>query len=170
MDLGQAAVKADAIIQRTLAGIKPELRWNHGPSNDSRCTARNGESAPTGSVKRRIAIMTVVSAERRGSLLGVVERDWTARGYRITSVRTSTELPAIFASTPDNFQMRIAVGNAGQFFLSITTPCFPESPVPAPAPVPNTPHRAGGYPQPPDIHDHFWSSRDPLPAPSPSTP
>ncbi len=170
VNMRQAAEKADAVMQQTLSGVVPRLRWNHGPSNDRICTDFKNDATGTGRVRRRIAIMTVVSAERRGSLLGVVERDWKARGYRITSVDTDPDLPAIFASTPDGFQMRVAVGGRGQFFLSITTPCFTQSPVPAPAPGPNTPHRTGGYPQPPDIHDHFWSSRDPLPASSPSTP
>ncbi|WP_133243290.1 hypothetical protein [Streptomyces scopuliridis] len=162
MDMRRAAEEADVIMQRTLSGVKPELRWNHGPSNDKICTDVKNDSSGTGSVKRRIAIMTIVSKERRGNLLGVVERDWTARGYRITSVRASGEVPAIFAATPDDFRMRVAVGGGGQFFFSITTPCFAESAVPDPATEPNTPQRAGDYPQPPDVHDDFWSSKAPL--------
>lgn len=158
MNMQQAAIKADAIMRRTLSGIRPELRWNHGPSNDSICTGFEDESVRTGSVKRRIAVMTIVSKERRGSLLGVVERDWAARGYRITNVRASGENPAIYASTPDGFRIRVAVGGDGQFFFSVTTPCFAESPVSDPAVEPNTPQRAGEYPQRPDVHDDFWSS------------
>ncbi|MFD5113861.1 hypothetical protein ACFWNG_16340 [Streptomyces sp. NPDC058391] len=170
MDMQQAAAKADAIMQRTLSAIKPELRWNHGPSNDSICTDSKNDSLGTGSVKRRISVMTVVSKERRGSLLGVVERDWNARGYRITSVRASRELPAVYASTPDDFRIRVAVGGGGQFFFSITTPCFTESAVSDPATEPNTPQREGDYPQRPDVHDDFWSSGAPLSASSSSAP
>ncbi|WP_327235846.1 hypothetical protein OG349_19685 [Streptomyces sp. NBC_01317] len=170
VNMKQAAEKADAIMQQTLSGVTPELRWNHGPSNDHICTDFKNDSLGSGSVRRRIAVMTVVSTERRGSLLGVVERNWKARGYKITSVDADVDLPAIYAATDEGFKMSVAVGGQGQFFLSITTPCFTQSPVPAPAPEPNTPHRTGGYPQPPDVHDHFWSSRDPLPASSPSTP
>ncbi|MFE2499673.1 hypothetical protein ACFXKX_06560 [Streptomyces scopuliridis] len=168
MDMRRAAEEADVIMQRTLSGVKPELRWNHGPSNDKICTDVKNDSSGTGSVKRRIAIMTIVSKERRGNLLGVVERDWTARGYRITSVRASGEVPAIYAATPDDFRMRVAVGGQGQFFFSITTPCFAESAVSDPVTEPNTPQRAGDYPQPPDVHDDFWSSRAPLPTSSSS--
>ncbi|MFD7226482.1 hypothetical protein ACFV9P_36590 [Streptomyces sp. NPDC059892] len=168
MDMRRAAEEADAIMQRTLSGVKPELRWNHGPSNDKSCVNGNNDSSGTGSVKRRIAIMTVVSKERRGNLLGVVERDWNARGYRITSVRASSEVPAIYAATPEDFRMRVAVGGEGQFFFSITTPCFTESAVPDPAVEPNTPQRAGDYPPRPDVHDEFWSSNAPLPTSSSS--
>ncbi|MFJ9032120.1 hypothetical protein ACIRQP_27065 [Streptomyces sp. NPDC102274] len=168
VDMRRAAEEADAIMQRTLSGVKPELRWNHGPSNDKICTDVKNDSSGTGSVKRRISIMTIVSKERRGNLLGVVERDWSARGYRITGVRASGELPAIYAATPDDFRLRVAVGGEGQFFFSITTPCFTESAVPDPATEPNTPQRAGDYPQPPDVHDDFWSSKASLPTSSSS--
>ncbi|MYZ36500.1 MULTISPECIES: hypothetical protein [unclassified Streptomyces] len=154
----QAAEKADAIMLETVSGIRPELRWNHGPSNDRICTGFKDESPGTGSVKRRIAVMTVVSEERRGSLLGVVERNWKARGYEITSVDADKDLPAIYAASPENFRMSVAVGGEGQFFFSITTPCFTESAVPDPATEPNSPQRAGEYPTRPDVYDDFWSS------------
>lgn len=161
VDMQEAAVRADSILQDTIAGVRPAIRWNHGPSIDSRCSDMSG----TGSVKRRVAVMTVVSKERRGSLLGVVERNWNARGYEVTGVRESSELPAMYASTPDGFRMRVAVGGEGQFFFSITTPCFAQSDVADPSTPPNTPHREGGYPQRPDIHDDFWSATTPPPSP-----
>lgn len=159
VDMQEAAVQADSIMLKTLNGVRPELLWNHGPSIDSRC----GDMPGTGSVKRRIAVMTVVSKERRGSLLGVVERDWKSRGYQVTSVRASEELPAMYASTPEGFRMRVAVAGQGQFFFSITTPCFAESDVADPRTPPNTPHREGGYPQRPDVRDDFWSAPSPPP-------
>ncbi|WP_326611585.1 hypothetical protein OG949_20715 [Streptomyces scopuliridis] len=162
MNMQQAAEKADAIMRTTLDGVAPTLRWNHGPSNDRICTDSKNDSLGSGSVRRRIAVMTVVSDERRGSLLGVVERNWKARGFEITSVDANKELPAIYAVSPDGFRMSVAVGGGGQFFFSITTPCFAESAVPDPATEPNTPQRAGDYPQPPDVHDDFWSSKAPL--------
>ncbi|WP_329385736.1 hypothetical protein [Streptomyces sp. NBC_01716] len=107
--------------------------------------------------------MTVVSKQRRGSLLGVVERDWQSRGYEITSVDTDEDLPAIYASSPEGFRMSVAVAGEGQFFFSITTPCFAESDVAEPRTRPNTPHREGVYPQRPDVHDDFWSAVTPTP-------
>lgn len=159
VDMQEAADQADSIMLGTLKGVRPELRWNHGPSVDSRC----GDMPGTGSVKRRIAVMTIISKERRGGLLGVVERNWKGRGYQVTGVRASDELPAMYASTPEGFRMRIAVAGEGQFFFSITTPCFTESEVADPRTQPNTPHREGVYPQRPDVHDDFWSATSPLP-------
>lgn len=170
VDMQMAARRADVIMQQTLSGVTPKLYWNHGPSNESGCTDFKSDSGGTGSVKRRVAVMTVVSEERRGSLLGVVERNWKTNGYRITSVDTDKDLPAIYAASPDDFRMSVAVGGRGQFFFSVTTPCFRESPVSAPATAPNTPDRAGEYPQPPDVQDDFWSSSEPLASSSPATP
>lgn len=170
VNMQQAAEKADAIMQQTLSGVAPELSWNHGPSNERICADFKNDSLGTGMVRRRVAIMTVVSPERRGGLLGVVERNWKAHGYKITSVDANANLPAIYAASPEGFRMSIAVGGQGQFFLSITTPCFAESPVPAPFPEPNTPRRPGPYPQRPDVRDDFWSSEEPLPSSSPSAP
>lgn len=163
MNMQEAAERADAIVQQTLDSVRPKLRWNHGPSNDQLCTDFKNDSLGTGSVKRRVAIMTVVSKQRRGSLLGVVERAWKSRGYEITSVDTDKQLPAIYASTPEGFRMSVAVAGEGQFFFSITTPCFTKSDVADPRTKPNTPHRDGGYPQRPDVHDDFWSATTPGP-------
>lgn len=166
MNMQEAAERADAIVQQTIDSVRPQLRWNHGPSNDKICTDFKNDTLATGSVKRRAAIMTVVSRQRRGSLLGVVERAWKSRGYEITSVDTDEELPAIYAATPEGFRLSVAVAGEGQFFFSITTPCFAKSDVADPKTQPNTPHRDGGYPQRPDVHDDFWSAATPPPPPT----
>ncbi|MFD6990204.1 hypothetical protein [Streptomyces sp. NPDC059943] len=163
MNMQEAAERADAIVQETIDSVEPRLRWNHGPSIDKVCTDVKNDALGAGSVRRRVAIMTIVSEQRRGSLLGVVERGWKSRGYEITSVDTDRELPAIYAATPEGFRMSVAVAGEGQFFFSITTPCFAESDVADPKTPPNTPHREGGYPQRPDIHDDFWSAPTPPP-------
>lgn len=163
MNMQEAAEKADSIVQQTIDSVKPKLRWNHGPSIDKVCTDFKKDTLGTGSVRRRVAIMTIVSEQRRGSLLGVVERGWKSRGYEITSVDTDRDLPAIYAATPEGFRMSVAVAGEGQFFFSVTTPCFTESDVADPKTRPNTPHREGGYPQRPDVHDDFWSAATPPP-------
>ncbi|MFD9565057.1 hypothetical protein [Streptomyces sp. NPDC059994] len=159
MDMMQGAEKADAILQQTLSDITPPLRWNHGPSNDIACSNILGKGTGTGTVKRRIAILTKVSAERRGSLLGTVERSWKARGYKITSVNPSRDMPAIDATTPDEFSVSVQVGATGQFIFSAGTPCLTQTDnIPDPTTTPNTPQRDVPYPAPADIHDDFWSA------------
>ncbi|PKV86945.1 hypothetical protein [Streptomyces sp. TLI_146] len=154
VNMQQAADKADTLLQETLSAVTPGLHWVHEASSDSGCPGRKN----TGSVTRGISIMTVVSEQRRGALLGVIERNWKSRGFKITGVNQDKELPAIYASTPDDFRMDVVVGYAGQFHLSVATPCFTESPVAAPTPAPNTAPRQGDFPWRPDMHDPFWSA------------
>ncbi|MFI6686203.1 hypothetical protein [Streptomyces sp. NPDC050485] len=164
MDMRQGAEKADGILQQTLADIKPALRWTHGPSSDIGCSTGNNSGTGTGTVTRRIDVLTIVSKERRGSLLGVVERNWRSRGLTIASVEAGKEFPAINAASPDGFQISVAVGGGGQFEFSVSTPCYAQSSVPDPATQPNTPPRKGEYPWRPDIHDDFWSATTPTPS------
>ncbi|MEC4575221.1 hypothetical protein [Streptomyces virginiae] len=75
MNMQQGAERADAILQETLGAVRPELKWNHGPGGSAGCTKGvAGAATGTGASDRIINIMTVVSEERRGALLGVIER------------------------------------------------------------------------------------------------
>ncbi|MEV0415771.1 hypothetical protein AB0I68_34625 [Streptomyces sp. NPDC050448] len=163
MDLQQGANRADAILQETLAAVKPELRWNHGPFGDSGCTNILNKGTGTGAAKRSITILTIVSEQRRGALLGVIEREWKARGYKITSVNADKDLPAVYASTPEGYSLSVMVGGEGQFFLDAATPCLTDSGVQEPTTKPNTPVRNTPFPQRPDVHDDFWSATTPAP-------
>lgn len=158
MNMQQGADRADAILARTLAAIKPELRWLHGPSTDASCGDDPNAPEGTGTVDRRIQIQTIVSETRRGSLLGIVERDWRAQGYEIKNVNSNKRFPSIVASTPDSFSVEVSVGGEGQFFFGVTTPCFTRTAVAAPTARPNTAGREGQYPLRPYIHDDFWSA------------
>ena len=104
VNMQEAAQRADFIIKQTLSDIRPTLRWNHGPSIDRMCSEQKNGSMEIGSVRRRIALLTIVSRERRGSLLGVVERSWKDRGYEITNVDPDKDLPAIYAKSPEEYE------------------------------------------------------------------
>ncbi|WP_371616494.1 hypothetical protein [Streptomyces sp. NBC_00454] len=168
MNMQQGADRADAILQETLAAVEPRLRWNHEASAQSGCTDSLNKATGTGSVDRAILILTIVSEQRRGALLGVIERDWKARGYKITSVRSNPVAPAIYASTPEDYSLAVEVGGQGQFRLSAATPCLTDSGVQEPTAKPNTPVRTTPYPQRPDVHDEFWSAATPAPAATPT--
>ncbi|WP_344077783.1 hypothetical protein [Streptomyces crystallinus] len=162
MDMQQGADRADAILQQTLSGITPALRWNHGPSIDRICADGKGEGTGTGTVTRRIVILTKVSAERRGNLLGVIERDWKSRGFKIINVNSDKDMPAMDAATPDRFQVSVEVGATGQFGFTIGTPCLAKTNgVTNPTTTPNTPQRDVPFPPRDDIHDDFWSAVTP---------
>ncbi|MFJ4972332.1 hypothetical protein [Streptomyces sp. NPDC088755] len=106
--------------------------------------------------------MTVVSAQRRGSLLGVVDRFWRKSGYRMTAINNDVDVPAIYARTEDGFQVGLIVADRGQVHLDVISPCVSYSEVahstrqatasldPAAESIPR-----------PNIHSDFWSAETP---------
>lgn len=88
--------------------------------------------------------MTVVSAQRRGSLLGVVDRFWRKSGYRMTAINNDVDVPAIYARTEDGFQVGLIVADEGQVHFDVLSPCVTYSEVadsPARPPRPSTRRR-----------------------------
>ncbi|KJK52016.1 hypothetical protein UK14_09920 [Streptomyces sp. NRRL F-4428] len=163
MHMRQGAERADAILQETLGAVRPELKWNHGPGGSAGCTKGvAGAATGTGSAKRSLTILTVVSEQRRGALIGMIERDWKSRGYKITGARQAAEAPAVYASTPDGYSLSVEVAGEGQFFLDAGTPCLTDSSVMDPMTQPNTSQRKGPFPQRPDEQDEFWSATTPV--------
>ncbi|MGX4689370.1 hypothetical protein [Streptomyces sp. JNUCC 63] len=158
MNMQEAADHAEGIIDEALKAINPSVEVMRGPSSDSSCTDFKNDGIGAGSVTRRRYVMTIISAERRGSFLGVVERYWKKEGYKITSVRDSAEMPAIFAAAPDGFQVSLEFGYKGQAGFHVTSPCVTESKVteaPRKPLEPGSPESKGL----PYIHSDFWSAR-----------
>lgn len=167
ISLQEGAEKADAIMLNTMSSVRPTLNWVHDGSTDGGCGDYTIDGKQTGAVTRRTAVMTIVSEARRGSLLGVVERYWKKQGYTITSVNSSKKFPAINARTSENFQVSVAVGDKGQFFFDVVTPCFIESEVAPPKTKANgTPFEGPKVPDP-SVHSDFWSANTQIPSPSP---
>ncbi|MFI6862941.1 hypothetical protein ACIBKZ_24120 [Streptomyces sp. NPDC050421] len=103
--------------------------------------------------------MTIVSPERRGSFLGLVDRFLRKSEYRIKAVNDDLEVPAIFAQTRDGFGVSLIVGAAGQVFFEVDSPCVQESEVADPVAEPSGP----SYPEAeviprPNVHSDFWST------------
>ncbi|MFB6983800.1 hypothetical protein [Streptomyces scopuliridis] len=167
ISLQEAAEKADTIMLETMSSVRPTLNWVHDGSTASGCGDYTIDSKQTGAVTRRVAVMTVVSEARRGSLLGVVERHWKKQGYEITSVDSDKEFPAVDARTVEDFRMSVSVGDKGQFFFDVVTPCFIETEVAQPKTKANgTPFEGADVPYP-SVHSDFWSANTPIPSPSP---
>ncbi|WP_240799827.1 hypothetical protein [Streptomyces sp. A1277] len=147
MDMQAAADHADEIMDATLSSIEPAIQWAHGPTTTGSCD-----------VTRRRSVMTIVSDERRGSFLGVVERDWKERGYRIKGINNDQYSPAIYAQTSGGFGVSLIFGS-GQAFFEVDSPCVEESEVAESTTPPNGPAYEGVYPLPrPNVHSDFWSA------------
>ncbi|MDJ1645074.1 hypothetical protein P5W92_32380 [Streptomyces sp. J15] len=148
MDMQDAAERADEMLDRVLAEIDPSVRWVHGPTTTGGCT-----------VTRRRTVMTVVSPQRRGSLLGVVDRFWRKSGYRVTAINSHVDAPAIFVRTRDGFQVSLTVADKGQVHFDVDSPCVRHSEVADSTSQPTAflDPDAELIPRP-NIHSDFWSA------------
>ncbi|OLZ60738.1 hypothetical protein AV521_44800 [Streptomyces sp. IMTB 2501] len=155
MNMQEAAEHADKILDGTFAAIKPTVHWTHGESTQGSCD-----------VSRRRAVMTVISEARRGSFLGVVERYWKSQGYNQIGANRSMKSPAMYFQTPDEFNVRLLIGDNGQAFFEVATPCVEKSSVSPPTSKTIGPNYAGKPIPDPNIHSDFWSSGGPSSSPS----
>ncbi|MEU5091977.1 hypothetical protein [Streptomyces sp. NPDC021356] len=152
MDMQEAADRADSILYDTMSHITPEVIWVHGISTDLTC-----------SVSRRVSVTTVISAERRGSFLGVVERYWKTAGFTHRGSNSSKTTPATYFRTPDDFQVRVLFSKQGQAQFEVTTPCVEKSAVAPPKQREGAPAYDGSQPPAPSEHSDFWSASTPVP-------
>ncbi|WP_405830354.1 hypothetical protein [Streptomyces sp. NBC_01176] len=162
MNMQEAAERADGMVFDTLSSVDPSLHWTHDTSSSGDCTDFNNDSHGYGSVIRNAVVMTDVSEVRRGALLGVIERRWKSKGYKITNVDSDQEFPAIDAAIGDGFSASLLVGEKGQFYLRVQTPCVEKSEVSAPGRKGNGRDYYGHEIPRPNVHDSFWSSTHPL--------
>ncbi|MFJ6782834.1 hypothetical protein [Streptomyces yangpuensis] len=158
MDMQGAAERADAMLYATVGAIKPEIEWVHDTTTTGSCD-----------VTRYWTVMTIVSPQRRGNFLGVVEGFWKASGYRIKTVNPSKDMPAIYATSPDGFGISVLFGHQGQAFFEVTSPCVKNSKVAAPTKVANGATYEGETAVPtPNVRSDFWSAETPVPGTTPA--
>lgn len=151
MDMQDAAERSDEILDAVFEEIRPEVQWAHGPTTTGSCD-----------VTRRRTVMTIVSKERRGSFLGLIDRLWRKSEYRIKAINKDAEFPAIYAQTKDGFGVSLSIGGAGQAFFEVDSPCVNESEVRDSTTPPNGPAYEGVYPLPrPNVRSDFWSAGAP---------
>lgn len=155
MNMQEAADWADNILDETLAAVKPPVQWAHTYSMPGDCY-----------VDRERSIMTIISEERRGSFLGVLERHWKGKGYNFVAA-SENGLAANF-KTQDGFQLQVLIGANGQAHLSVTTPCVEKSEVASPTSKPNGPDYSKQELPAPNIHSEFWSATSPITSASPT--
>ncbi|MFD8731061.1 hypothetical protein [Streptomyces sp. NPDC059611] len=147
MDMQEAAERSDAMLDAVLEAVDPDLQWAHGPTTTRAC-----------GVTRRRTVMTVVSADRRQTLLDRAEAFWRKSEYRIKAVNKDEVFPAVYAVTEAGFGVSVSFRGKGQAFLEADSPCVKESKVAPPTAEPNGPAYEGVYPLPrPNVRSGFWS-------------
>ncbi|MFF5974576.1 hypothetical protein ACFY7C_23950 [Streptomyces sp. NPDC012769] len=152
MNMQAAADRADSMLDATIGAVVPEIQWTHHTWTSGSCT-----------VTRRRKVMTIISEQRRGSFLGVIERFWKKSGYDITGVNQDKDMPAIFAKTSEGFQLTLTVGHEGQIVFKVDTTCVEKSDVADPVSPPNGPSYPLGRIPAPHVRSAFWSAATPLP-------
>ncbi|MBT2524068.1 hypothetical protein J7E91_01140 [Streptomyces sp. ISL-99] len=157
MNMQEAAERLDSMLDGTISAIKPKVQWAHDDTTTGSC-----------SLTRRRTVMTVISEQRRGSFLGVVERFWKKSGYQITSVDKDKDFPAVFAQTADGFGISLTIADKGQAYFEGDSPCVKKAKVANPTAKPNGPDYAGVPIPRPNVRSDFWSANTPVPPRSPS--
>ncbi|WP_329591918.1 hypothetical protein OG195_26405 [Streptomyces sp. NBC_01362] len=162
MDMQQAGQRSEAVLDGTLAAIRPAVKWAYGAPVESACSTGLNEPTGTTTVTRSRNILTVVSEQRRGNLLGLVQRHWEGQGFRVVSVNTDKDMPRIEAKGPDGVTVSLEVGSIGNVSLNAGLSCAENSAMTYPT---GTPGRPGG-PRTEEVrpreHSAFWSSEEPL--------
>ncbi|MGW0672038.1 hypothetical protein [Streptomyces sp. NPDC002746] len=158
MDMQQAGQRAEAILDGTMAAIRPPVKWVHGTPAESACST--GLNRPTGTttVFRSRNILTVVSKERRGELLEQVRRYWEQQGARDFDVDSDKDMPGIRATTADEFTVMLQVGSIGNIFVRSGFGCAEDSEMTYPAGTPGQPGGSKKEELTPREHSDFWSS------------
>ncbi|MFF0048367.1 hypothetical protein [Streptomyces sp. NPDC005498] len=158
MNMQEAAEHADKMLDSTIGAIEPEVEWAHGDTTSGSCD-----------LTRRRVVMTVISDQRRGNFLGLIERFWKKSGYKITSVKEGKTHPAIFATSPQGFGIVLAIRGEGQAHFEVNSPCVEKSKVAEPTTKPNGPAYEGVEIPRPNVHSDFWSADTPLSSARPSS-
>ncbi|WP_432104634.1 hypothetical protein [Streptomyces sp. bgisy091] len=149
MNMQEAAERADSILDATVENIKPAVKWVHGETSVGSCD-----------LSRRRAVITVISEQRRGGFLGIVERGWERAGFRRVGVNASVDSPATYFETPDGFRVRLLIGGGGQAFFEVATPCVERADV-QPPPTHQGSQAVGTNIPRPNIRSAFWSAGAP---------
>ncbi|MEV6396452.1 hypothetical protein AB0M39_17000 [Streptomyces sp. NPDC051907] len=140
----EAAQRADDILDRTFGAIKPSVQWMHFETTSDKCT-----------VTRRRSVLTVITPERNGDFLGLVDRHWKGQGFEF--VAASRDSLSAFYETSDGFSLHVIIGGRNQAHFEITTPCVKESKVSPSTSKPSGPEYTGQEIPPPSERSEFWS-------------
>lgn len=95
MSPAEAKTKLLGLLDGTSSVITPPLKSRDGwPS-----ATENDQPKGTANVALDRYVMTKISHDKIGALLGMVERRWKELGYTIESVNADAQMPAVFART-----------------------------------------------------------------------
>ncbi|MFD7491355.1 hypothetical protein ACFV8T_02900 [Streptomyces sp. NPDC059832] len=162
MDMQQAGQRSETILDGTLAAIRPPVKWAYGAPVEAACSTGLNEPTGTTTVTRSRNILTVVSEQRRGNLLGLVQRYWERQGFRIVDVNSDKDMPRIRARDAEGFTVSLDVGSIGNVSVSAGLSCAVNSAMTYPTGTPGHPGGPKAEELRPRERSDFWSSSEPF--------
>ncbi|GAA0580460.1 hypothetical protein [Streptomyces crystallinus] len=157
MNMQQAGEGSENILDATLAAIQPPVKWSYGAPMQEACSTDLNEPMGRTTVTRSRNILTIISPDRRGSLLGVVQRHWESAGFKVTSVRDDESMPWVRATRDDGFSVSLQVGSVGNVFLSASFACAEDAEMTYPSGTPGKPGGPRTEELKPRERSEFWS-------------
>ncbi|MFI6447354.1 hypothetical protein [Kitasatospora sp. NPDC050543] len=160
MEASTARDEFKALLDDTFAAITPQLTWGDDTFTVEPKQTFDNQDRDVAIAEQSRHVLTRLSEEKVGSLLGVVERRWKERGYTVDFV--NPKAPSIQVHTPKGYQLDLVVGGDGKersatFTVSVdkvkvTGERHPFGPGDA------APTDATGQPSwQPNVDDPFWS-------------
>ncbi|MFB8037753.1 hypothetical protein ACFC5Z_33480 [Streptomyces sp. NPDC056004] len=162
MNTQQAGQRSEATLDGTLAAIRPPVKWAYGAPVEAACSTGLNESAGTTTVTRSRNVLTVVSEQRRGHLLGLVQRYWEQQGFQAVSVGSDKDMPRIRARDADGFTVSLDVGSVGNVSVSAGVSCAVNSAMTYPKGAPGHPGGPEAEELRPRQRSEFWSYSEPF--------
>ncbi|MFI6447357.1 hypothetical protein [Kitasatospora sp. NPDC050543] len=158
MEASTARDEINTLLDDTFGAITPALKWR-----DTTFTLKPKQTADNKDRDVAIAnkdrqVLTRLSKEKVGSLLGLVERHWKQRGYEVESVNPKD--PSIQVRTSKGYELRLVVGgeeNIATFSSSVGDVKYHGEPYPF-GPGDPAPTNSAGQPDYGLTYDDpFWS-------------
>ncbi|WP_329025720.1 hypothetical protein [Streptomyces sp. NBC_01423] len=158
VDMQHAGQRAEKILDDTMQAIQPPVKWVRGVAMESACSTGLNEPTGTTTVMRGRKILTVISGNRRGELLAMIQRHWERQGFRNFDVDHDEKMPQIRATAADGLTVILDVGNIGNVYIDAGYGCVRDSEMTYPK---GTPGHPGGPEEPeriPHEHSPYWSA------------
>ncbi|MFF9482839.1 hypothetical protein [Streptomyces sp. NPDC014733] len=157
--VGKALQRVDSVLNDTLSGVRPRLRWRDGPAHMSeRRNSFTNEVNDAMDVSRQRHLRTQISQGKKKELLKVVSRRWEEKGFEVKEQDDGR--PSLLSEASDGCIVKIDVGGSGDVYISAGVSAVSSGPSGDIAgeegdSFPESPSGAADYT--PDLRDPYWS-------------
>ncbi|MFI6447351.1 hypothetical protein [Kitasatospora sp. NPDC050543] len=112
MEASTARDEFKALLDDTLQAITPSVKWRDNGVNVEPEQTFDNKDRDVATAKMSRHVLTRFSPEKVGSLLGVVERRWKERGYKVEFVNPNA--PSMQVTTSKGYRLTLTVGGGDE--------------------------------------------------------